>query len=160
VSEARNAPKRSLLAQERSRDTRQAIIKAALRYRSADEIVDEVTVRLCRRMEKVPGPALQRIMRAQSMAIAPNRTDDAEHYGFQRGFAVIFLQAQQSGDIPDTVPAERLGLIFEAILFATLQEWAYSEQDNLLRTLRERFALLLAGARTVSSEAIAVSTGA
>jgi len=30
VSEARNAPKRSLLAQERSRDTRQAIIKAAL----------------------------------------------------------------------------------------------------------------------------------
>jgi len=49
--------------------------------------------------------------------------------------------------------------IFEAILLATLQEWAYSEQDNLLRTLRERFALLLAGARIVSSEAIAVSTG-
>src|SRR6266700_5522988 len=122
MSEVKVGPKRSLLAQGRSRDTRQAIIKAALELwsergydtgiddttaeeiaaragvakatfyfhfarkddilletgwltarvfyedtlraliegGSTEEVIDEVTVKLCRRVERVPLPALRR----------------------------------------------------------------------------------------------------
>jgi AcrR family transcriptional regulator len=208
--------KRSLLAQERSRDTRKAIIKAALElwaergyasgidettaeeiaaragvakatfylhfarkddilletgwvttkvfYEDAlkallsgqppDEIIDEVTVRLCRRIEKVPRLALQRILRAQASVFGPERQQDDDHFGFKRGFALIILQGQQTGDLPRTVSADSLGGIFEAMLYESLREWAYDEQIDLLTMLRERFAVLLAGARGVTASAI------
>ena len=44
--------------------------------------------------------------------------------------------------------------MFEAMLYESLREWAYDEQADLLTMLRERFAVLLAGARGVTSEAI------
>jgi AcrR family transcriptional regulator len=208
-------PPRSRLAQERSRDTRQSIIRAALelwaergyatgiddtraeeiaaragiskatfylhfarkedilletgwvttkvfyedaakalaRDRSADEAVDDVTVRLCRRMDKVPRPVLRRILRAQLNAAGqPPRPEAAgDHYGFQRGFALIFRQAQQAGDLPETITAASLGAMFEAMLYSSLREWAYDQDADLLAMLRERFAVLLAGARTVGS---------
>jgi AcrR family transcriptional regulator len=208
--------KRSLLAQERSRDTRKAIIKAALElwaergyasgidettaeeiaaragvakatfylhfarkddilletgwvttkvfYEDAlkallsgqppDEIIDEVTVRLCRRIEKVPRLALQRILRAQASVFGPERQQDDDHFGFKRGFALIILQGQQTGDLPRTVSADSLGGMFEAMLYESLREWAYDEQIDLLTMLRERFAVLLAGARGVTASAI------
>jgi AcrR family transcriptional regulator len=209
--------KRSLLAQERSRDTRKAIIKAALelwaergyasgidettaeeiaaragvakatfylhfarkddilletgwvttevfysdalkallRGQPPDEVIDEVTVRLCRRIDKVPRLALQRILRAQANAFGPgNRYEDDDHFGFKRGFALIILQGQQTGDLPRTVSADSLGGMFEAMLYESLREWAYDEQVDLLTMLRERFAVLLAGARGVTADAI------
>jgi AcrR family transcriptional regulator len=218
VSEVRAGPKRSLLAQGRSRDTRQAIIKAALELWAergygtgiddttaeeiaaragvakatfyfhfarkddilletgwltakvfyedalkaliqdgpADEVIDAVTVKLCRRVERVPRLALRRMLRAQSAAAAdtPQTWHDSEHFGFRRGFAVIFLHAQQSGDIPQTVSPERLGAMFEAQLMAAFHEWAHEQEASLLPTLRERFAVLLAGARCVSADAV------
>jgi AcrR family transcriptional regulator len=219
VSEVRAGPKRSLLAQGRSRDTRQAIIKAALELwaergygtgiddttaeeiaaragvakatfyfhfarkddilletgwltarvfyedalkaliqdGSADEVIDAVTVKLCRRVERVPRLALRRMLRAQSAAApdTPQAWHDSEHFGFRRGFAVIFLHAQQSGDIPQTVSPERLGAMFEAQLMAAFHDWAQEQEASLLATLRERFAVLLAGARCVSADALA-----
>jgi AcrR family transcriptional regulator len=216
VSEPRNGRKRSLLAQERSRDTRQAIIRAALElwsergYEGADDptaeeiadragvskatfylhfarkddilletawvttkvfyedaltallrggpledVIDDVTVRLCRRIEKVPRLVQRRILRAQATSAAPQRPDDADHFGFDRGFALIFLQAQQAGDMPQAVTAAALGGMFEAMLYASLREWAHDEASDLLATLRARFAVLLAGARSVSAEALA-----
>jgi AcrR family transcriptional regulator len=209
--------KRSLLAQERSRDTRKAIIKAALelwaergyasgidettaeeiaaragvakatfylhfarkddilletgwvttkvfyedalkallRGQPADEVIDEVTVRLCRRIDKVPRLALQRILRAQANGFGPGkRQEDDDHFGFDRGFALIILQGQQAGDLPRTVSADRLGGMFEAMLYESLREWAYDEEADLLTMLRERFAVLLAGARGVTADAI------
>jgi AcrR family transcriptional regulator len=208
--------KRSLLAQERSRDTRKAIIKAALelwaergyasgidettadeiaaragvakatfylhfarkddilletgwvttkvfyedalkallRGQPPDEVIDEVTVRLCRRIDKVPRLALQRILRAQANTFGPERQDDDDHFGFDRGFALIILQGQQAGDLPRTVSADSLGGMFEAMLYESLREWAYDERADLLTMLRERFAVLLAGARGVTAEAI------
>jgi AcrR family transcriptional regulator len=220
VSEARAGTKRSLLAQGRSRDTRQAIIKAALElwgergygtgaadttaeeiaaragvakatfyfhfarkddilletgwltarvfYEDvlralidggpAGEVIDAVTVKLCRRIERVPRPALRRMLRAQNAA-APDTPhqpngDDPEHFGFRRGFAVIFLHAQQSGDTPQTVPPDSLGAMFEAQLMSAIHDWAYEEDASLLATLRPRFAVLLAGARSVPADAL------
>jgi len=215
VSEPRNGPKRSLLAQERSRDTRQAIIRAALelwsergyaegtadptaeeiaeragiskatfylhfarkddilaetawvttkvfyedalqallRGGSVEEVIDDVTVRLCRRIEKVPRLVQRRMQRAQAVSAGP-RLDDAEHFGFERAFALIFLQAQQSGELPQVVTAAALGAMFEAMLYSSLREWAHDDQADLLAVLRARFAVLLAGARTVTSDAL------
>jgi AcrR family transcriptional regulator len=218
VSQARVGPKRSLLAQGRSRDTRQAIIKAALELwsergydtgiddttaeeiaaragvakatfyfhfarkddilletgwltarvfyedalkalihgGSADEVIDGVTVKLCRRIERVPRLALRRMLRAQSAAApdTPHTWNDPEHFGFRRGFAVIFLHAQQSGDLPQTVTPDSLGAMFEAQLMSAIHDWAHEEDASLLSTLRERFAVLLAGARNVSEDAL------
>lgn len=217
MSEPRNGPKRSLLAQERSRDTRQAIIKAALElwsergyadgtadptaeeiaeragvskatfylhfarkddilmetawvttkvfYEDAlqvllgggplDAVIDDVTARLARRIEKVPRQVMRRILRAQVTSAGPQRRpDDADHFGFDRGFALIFLQAQQAGDLPQTVTAASLGAMFEAMFYESLREWAYDEEINLLAMLRMRFAVLLAGARAVSPGAL------
>lgn len=217
MSEPRNGPKRSLLAQERSRDTRQAIIKAALElwsergysgsaadptaeeiaeragiskatfylhfarkddilmetawvttkifYEDAlqallrggplDAVIDDVTARLARRIEKVPRLVMRRILRAQvTSAGQQRRPDDADHFGFDRGFGLIFLQAQQADDLPQTVTAASLGAMFEAMFYESLREWAYDEEIDLLAMLRMRFAVLLAGARAVSPDAL------
>ena len=221
MSEQRNGPKRSLLAQERSRDTRQAIIRAALElwrergyaaggtdptgdptaeeiaeragiskatfylhfarkddilletawltskvfYEDAlqallaggpvDDILDDVTVRLSRRIQNVPKLILQRMLRTQIAVREPApRRDDAEHFGFDRGFALIFLQAQQSGDLPQTLSAAALGSIFEAMTYQSMREWAYDADGDLLAMLRTRFAVLLAGARAVTPAAL------
>jgi AcrR family transcriptional regulator len=217
VTEPRTGPKRSLLAQERSRDTRQAIIKAALglwsergyaagvgdptaeeiaeragiskatfylhfarkddilletawvttkvfyedalqallRGAPVDEAIDDVTARLCRRIDKVPRVVQRRILRAQATSAQPQRRpDDADHFGFDRGFALIFQRAQQAGELPQTVTAAALGGMFEAMLYASLREWAHDEAADLLSVLRTRFAVLLAGARCVRAEAL------
>jgi len=217
VSEQRNGRKRSLLAQERSRDTREAIIRAALelwRERGyaagtddptaeeiaeragiskatfylhfarkddillatawvttkvfhedalqallvggpVEDILDDVTVRLSRRIQNVPRLLLQRMLHAQAPVREPEpRRDDAEHFGFDRGFALIFLQAQQSGDLPQTLSAAALGSMFEAMAYQSMREWAYQADADLLATLRTRFAVLLAGARAVTPEAL------
>ena len=211
VSEATGGLKRSLLAQGRSRDTRQAIIKAALElwgergydtgiddttaeeiaaragvakatfylhfarkddllletgwltakvfYEDAlkaliedgppEQVIDAITVKLCRRVERVPRLAMRKMLRVQ-VAAGPRVIDDPDHFGFRRAFAVIVLHAQQSGDLPRTVSPDTLGKMFEAQLMAVIRDWSLQEDDvELLATLRERFAILLAGARNV-----------
>ena len=215
MTEANGGLKRSLLAQGRSRDTRQAIIKAALELWSergydtgiddptaeeiaaragvakatfylhfarkddilletgwltakvfyedalkalleggpAEQVIDAITVKLCRRVERVPRLALQRMLRAQGAA-GPRTIDDPDRFGFRRAFAVILLHAQQGGDMPRTVSPDSLGRMFEAQLMAVIHDWAGDEDDTeLLTTLRERFAILLAGARNVPEDA-------
>jgi AcrR family transcriptional regulator len=126
-------------------------LKALEQEGTADAVIDGVTVRLCRRMDKVPRPVLQRILRAQlNSAGQPEREANSEHYGFQRGFALIFLQAQRDGGLPRTITAASLAAMFEAMLYSSLREWAYDDSAGLLTMLRERFAVLLAGARAVT----------
>ena len=214
VSEATGGLKRSLLAQGRSRDTRQAIIKAALElwgergydtgiddttaeeiaaragvakatfylhfarkddllletgwltakvfYEDAlkaliedgppEQVIDAITVKLCRRVERVPRLAMRKMLRVQ-VAAGPRVIDDPDHFGFRRAFAVIVLHAQQSGDLPRTVRPDTLGKMFEAQLMAVIRDWSLHEDDaELLATLRERFAILLAGARNVPTQ--------
>ncbi len=214
MSEANGGLKRSLLAQGRSRDTRQAIIKAALELwsergydtgiedttaeeiaaragvakatfylhfarkddvltetgwltaavfyedalkaliegGSAEQVIDAITVKLCRRVERVPRLALQKMLRAQGAA-GPRRIDDPDHFGFRRAFAVIFLHAQQNGELRLTISPDSLGKMFEAQMMAVIRDWACEEEDGLLATLRERFAVLLAGVRNLSEDA-------
>jgi AcrR family transcriptional regulator len=214
VSEAAGGLKRSLLAQGRSRDTRQAIIKAALElwgergydtgiddttaeeiaaragvakatfylhfarkddllletgwltakvfYEDAlkaliedgppEQVIDAITVKLCRRVERVPRLAMRKMLRVQ-VAAGPRVIDDPDHFGFRRAFAVIVLHAQQSGDLPRTVSPDTLGKMFEAQMMAVIRDWSLQEDDvELLATLRERFAILLAGARNVPAQ--------
>lgn len=127
-------------------------LKALVEGGTAEAVIDDVTVRLCRRMDKVPRPVLQRILRAQANSATGQREWEAsgEHYGFQRGFALIFLQAQQDGGLPQTITAASLAAMFEAMLYSSLREWAYDENSDLLTMLRERFAVLLAGARALA----------
>lgn len=129
-------------------------LKALVEGGTAETVIDDVTVRLCRRMDKVPRPVLQRILRAQANSATgqPEWEASGEHYGFQRGFALIFLQAQQDGGLPQTVTAASLAAMFEAMLYSSLREWAYDSGADLLTMLRERFAVLLAGARALSAE--------
>jgi len=211
MSEEKTAPRRSLLAQERSRDTRRAIVRAALKLfaergydtgvddttaeeiakragvakatfyyhfarkedvlletgwltakvfyedalkslmngGSTDEVIDDVTSRLCRRIERVPRPALRRIL--QVLLDHPEqRADDGDHFGFRRGFAIIVLRGQQEGDLPQVITPDSLGMMFEVLLMSAIQDWAFAENVRLADMLRERFAVLLAGARHVS----------
>jgi hypothetical protein len=45
--------------------------------------------------------------------------------------------------------------MFEDQLMAAIHDWAYDDDASLLAALRERFAVLLAGARAVSPDALA-----
>jgi AcrR family transcriptional regulator len=210
MSAEKAAPRRSLLAQERSRDTRRAIVRAALKLfaergyetgvddttaeeiakragvakatfyyhfarkedifletgwltakvfyedalkalmngGSTDQIIDDVTSRLCRRIERVPRPALRRIL--QVLLDHPPRSQDSDHFGFRRGFSIIVLHGQQEGDIPQASTPASLGMMFEILLMSAIQDWAYGADVRLADMLRERFAVLLAGARHVS----------
>jgi len=128
-------------------------LKALLEGGPAEQVIDAITVKLCRRVERVPRLALQRMLRAQGAA-GPRTIDDPDRFGFRRAFAVILLHAQQGGDLPRTVSPDSLGRMFEAQLMAVIRDWALDEDDTeLLATLRERFAILLAGARNLPEDA-------
>jgi AcrR family transcriptional regulator len=221
VSEPGAGTKRSLLARERSRDTRQAIIRAALELwsergfetgvdettageiaaragvakatfylhfarkedilletgwltakafyehalqalledGSLEDAIDAITARLCRRIERLPRPALRQMMRAQGARLdRPYPDGDPDHFGFRRAFALVFLHAQHRGDIPAAARPDSLGTMFEVQLMAVIRAWASEEEPDLLATMRERFAILLAGARNVPETALRPAT--
>jgi AcrR family transcriptional regulator len=212
VTQARVAPKRSLLVQDRSRATRRRLIRAALElwdergYETAieettadeiaaragfskatfylhfarkedvlfeagwltaevlyddavqavegsgsvDEVLDGLGLRLCRRVEKAPRPALRRMLKAQRTGTDDPPTIDADRFGFQRAFLLVVQQAQDSGDLPPTVAATELAAVLEGLLFLAISAWADDEDADLLGMVRGRFALVLAGARAVA----------
>jgi AcrR family transcriptional regulator len=218
VTESRTAPKRSMLLQQRSRDTRRSIISAALALwsergydtgieetkaeeiasragvskatfylhfarkedilfeagwltsevlyddalaalrstASADVVMSGLMEKLCRRVERVPRPALQRMLELlKSRAGDDSRYGDVDHFGFQRVFSLVFVQAQPSGDIPATVPAGELAAILESLLVSAIGEWANDESVDLRSLVRRRTAIVLAGARSVTPQAVA-----
>jgi AcrR family transcriptional regulator len=131
-------------------------LKGLVQGGSTDDIIDDITVKLCRRMERVPTLGLRRLLQAQaaSKSAPSHRADDSDHVSFRNAFAVIFLQAQQNGDVPQTLSPAGLGVMFEAMLMSAIHESVYDEDTELLATLRQRFAVLLAGARNVSEGAL------
>ncbi len=217
MSESGAGPKRSLLAQERSRDTRRTIIRAAvelwsergfdtgvdettveeiaaragvakatfylhfarkedilletgwltakvfyedalkalLQDDSLDEVIDGITVKLCRRIERLPRAGLRQMLRVQHARLDIHNDNDPDHFGLRRAFAVVFLHAQQAGDIPSGVRPDSLGKMFEAQVMAVIRDWACEEEADPLAALRERFAILLAGVRTVPENVLA-----
>jgi AcrR family transcriptional regulator len=213
-----DGPKRSVLAQERSRETRRAIVRAALELwsergyesgfddtkaediaaragvakttfyfhfarkddilfeagwltasifyedalnalasgQTVDEIINQLLSRLTSRVEKGPRIALRRMLQAQSQALDSRHpiTDpvtDREHFGIQRAFSVIFTHAQETGEVPRTVGPRVLAEMLASLVMDALRDWAIHENVDLARSLEQRAAVLLAGARNVES---------
>jgi AcrR family transcriptional regulator len=209
-------PKRSVLAQQRSRATRQSIVKAALELwgergyadgfddttaeeiaaragvakttfyfhfarkddilfeagwltaslfyddalraltsgESVDLIINGLMVRLSRRVEKGPRIALRRMLQAQSQAVdlrqpVTDPVTDREHFGFQRAFAVVFTHAQETNEVPRTVPPRLLAEMLASLVMDALRDWAVHDNVDLSESLQLRAAVLLAGARSV-----------
>lgn len=223
MSEPKVGPKRSQLAQGRSRETRKSIIKAALELwsergydtgidettaeeiaaragvakatfyfhfarkedilvetgwltgkifyedalkalmggGSVDSIIDDLMVTLCRRVEKVPRSALRRMWQAMMSRadMGIEGSVDPDSFGFRRAFSVIFVHAQQTREIPALTAPGNLGTMFEALVYFAIRDWAYHDDVDLLGALRERAAVLLAGVRSVTEQAIAGNNG-
>jgi AcrR family transcriptional regulator len=202
-------PKRSLLAQERSRATRRAIVRAALElwsergyetgvdettaeeianragvakgtfyfhfarkedilrdtgritaqafYEDAvravddemplDDLLDHVLARLARRVAKGPRSALRRILLAQG---SDNRVgyDSKDQFGFETAFLLIFSHAQEIRELPDQLSARDLSLMASSLTMGAIRDWAFLDNLDLTASLKERAAVLVAGART------------
>ena len=63
----------------------------------------------------------------------PQTWNDPDHSGFRRAFAVIFLHAQQSGDVPQAVTPDSLGAMFEAQLMSAMHDWAADHAAPAIR---------------------------
>ncbi|MDT3440799.1 MULTISPECIES: TetR/AcrR family transcriptional regulator [unclassified Pseudofrankia] len=212
MAERRAGPKRSLLVQERSRDTRRAIVKAALdlwaqrgyetgidettaeeiaaragiskatfyfhfarkedilletgwltarvAYEDArrdlagnhtvDEILAGLVTGIGRRVEKVPRVAVRRMLAAQNVGNACYQTKAGERFGFERAFEVVFVHARETGELPEHVAARSLALMLTSLVMDAVRDWALADPADLCDVLRERAALLLAGARNLS----------
>ncbi|WP_007518922.1 TetR/AcrR family transcriptional regulator [Pseudofrankia saprophytica] len=207
----RPGPKRSLLVQERSRDTRRAIVKAALdlwaqrgyetgidettaeeiaaragiskatfyfhfarkedilletgwltarvAYEDArrelagnhavDEVLAELMAGIGRRVEKVPRVAVRRMLAAQNVGDVCHQPEDGARFGFERAFAAVFAHAQETGGLPGHPAARSLALMLTSLVMDAIRDWALADPADLCDVLRERAALLLAGARNL-----------
>jgi hypothetical protein len=74
---------------------------------------------------------------------------DQEHFGFQRAFSVVFTHAQDSGELPDDISPRDLAAMLTALVMDGIREWTVDERVDLGAVLRQRTALLLAGARNL-----------
>jgi AcrR family transcriptional regulator len=210
VTEQRLVPKRSLLAQERSRDTRRAIVKSALELwaergydngveettaeeiaaragvskatfylhfarkedillhtgwitarvvhedalaelaagRDVDEALDRLMARLGRRVQKVPRGALRRILQAQMSDLREHSVDE-EPFGLGQAFLTVIVPAQEAGHLPGTVTSRALAKMLASLTMDAICDWAIYGGDRLPDVMRQRAALLLAGARNM-----------
>ncbi|MGH9230321.1 MAG: TetR family transcriptional regulator [Acidimicrobiales bacterium] len=211
LSTRREGPKRSSLAQERSRETRRKLVKAALDLwnergfetgidsttaeeiaaragvakgtfyfhfarkeqvllemgwltaralyedalralangRSLDAVLDQLMTKLARRIEKAPRAAVGRMIQEFHRAAESELLQDREHFGFQRAFSVVFTHAQDSGEVPSDVSPRDLAAMLTALVMDGIKEWTEDERVDLAAVLRQRTALLLAGARNL-----------
>jgi hypothetical protein len=74
---------------------------------------------------------------------------DQEHFGFQRAFSVVFTHAQDSGELPDDFAPRDLAAMLTALVMDGMRDWTVDERVDLAAVLRQRTALLLAGARNL-----------
>ncbi|CAO5188464.1 HTH tetR-type domain-containing protein [Frankia sp. AiPs1] len=213
MTAGRLEPKRSQLAQERSRDTRRAIVKAALElwtqrgfdhgveqttaeeiatragvskatfylhfgrkedilrhagwiapeamYEDAlaevaaghglDEAVDRMLLRLGRRVQKVPRAALRRVLHAQRRVPREHVYEDGS-FGLEKAFLVVLKPAQDTGELPAGIGVPMLASMLKAVTMDALWNWAIYGADRLPDVLRQRAAVVLAGARHLPAD--------
>jgi AcrR family transcriptional regulator len=211
LSRHQDGPKRSSLAQERSRETRRKLVKAALDLwsergfetgidsttaeeiaaragvakgtfyfhfarkeqvllemgwltarvlyedalralasgRSLDTVLDQLMTKLARRIEKGPRAAVGRMIQEFHRAPDSELLHDPEHFGFQRAFSVVFTHAQDSGELPGDISPRDLAAMLTALVMDAIEDWTVDERVDLGAVLRQRTALLLAGARNL-----------
>jgi len=205
VTDARAPRRRSGLQQERSRQTRQRLVRAALELwteRSFENGIEETTVeeivkvagvtkgtfyfhfarkeeillemgwetaeivnaeaekciRADRTLEETLAPLLSvitsPIRAAPPAAVArsvsefrrrPNSELSAGgRHGFSSGFESVFAHAQETGELPEDVPASEMAKILTALVMDSILEWTDARTD-LKEGLRLRTAILVAG---------------
>jgi AcrR family transcriptional regulator len=211
LSAHHDGPKRSSLAQERSRETRRKLVKAALDLwsergfetgidtttaeeiaaragvakgtfyfhfarkeqvllemgwltaralyedalrelasgRALDTVLDQLMTKLARRIEKGPRAAVGRMIQEFHRAPESELRHDQEHFGFQRAFSVVFTHAHDSGELPNDISPRDLAAMLTALVMDGIREWTVDERVDLAAALRQRTALLLAGARNL-----------
>ena len=133
--------------------TARALYEDALRAlangRSLDAVLDQLMTKLARRIEKGPRAAVGRMIQEFHRAPESEVLYDQEHYGFQRAFSVVFTHAQDSGELPDDLAPRDLAAMLTALVMDGIRDWTVDERVDLAAVLRQRTALLLAGARNL-----------
>jgi hypothetical protein len=61
----------------------------------------------------------------------------------------VFTHAQDSGELPDDMAPRDLAAMLTALVMDGIREWTVDERVDLGAVLRQRTALLLAGARNM-----------
>ncbi|MBL7495845.1 TetR/AcrR family transcriptional regulator [Frankia sp. CNm7] len=135
--------------------TARVIYEDALRELEANRTVDaalsELMARIGRRVEKAPRTAVRRMLRAQNSGSVCVQPDEEERFGFDHAFSIVFARAQETGDLPMSVTARSLALMLSSLVMDAIRDWALADPAeppvDLSAVLRERAALMLAGAR-------------
>ena len=111
----------------------------------AADILDGLLVSLARRVESVP-----KVATARSVAEfyrSPPSTHSSGHFGIWRSFAVTLEVGREQGLLPGDVDVDEVAVMLEVLVMDALLSWARYDTP-LVALLRQRAAVVLAGART------------
>ena len=114
----------------------------------AETILDGLLASLARRVQSVPKMATARSVAEFNRPDRPVRTEG--HFALWRSFAVVLEAEREQGLLgPDVdVDVDEVAIMLEVLLMDVLSSWARSDLP-LMALLRQRTAVLLAGARAV-----------
>jgi len=130
--------------------TAQALYEDALRTladgQSVDDAFEVLVTKLAHRIEAQPRGAVRRSLTEFGRTPAGPSTGD-KRFGFSRAYAAVFFHAQQSGELPTHVSVTNLSSMLSALVTEAIMLWTRDDTVQLGPALRERTALLLAGAR-------------
>jgi AcrR family transcriptional regulator len=124
-------------------------LKALANGRSLDLVLDQLMTKLARRIEKSPRAAVRRTLQEFHRVPESELLHDQEHFGLQRAFSVVFTHGQNSGELPSGVSPTDLAAMLTALVMDGIRDWAIDDGVELAAALRQRTALLLAGARNL-----------
>jgi AcrR family transcriptional regulator len=136
--------------------TAQAMFSEASKY-LADELpvedaFDRLLTSLARRISAGPRVAVARtIAEFYRQPARPLVDPDGTHFGFQRSFVMLISHAQETVQLPPEPDARVLAEMLFSLTMGAINAWTADESTNLATELRSRGALLLAGARGLSS---------
>jgi AcrR family transcriptional regulator len=129
----------SLLCEEAAR-----CIKAK---RGIDDSMRKVTNALAASVKAAPPAA---VGRAMSEFLRPRRPGDeplARFPSFAQALEMLFVRAQEEGEVTDQVEPAEMAQIVEALYTDSLMEWSQGRLKRLNPALHRRTAIVLAGLR-------------
>ena len=112
----------------------------------AETILDGLLASLARRVQSVPKMATARSVAEFNRPDRPVRTEG--HFALWRSFAVVLEAEREQGLLGPDVDVDEVAIMLEVLLMDVLSSWARSDLP-LMALLRQRTAVLLAGARAV-----------
>ena len=114
--------------------------------RPADQLLDDLLVSLCFRVESVPRVAVARSVAEFSRRGRPD--DGRTHFGIRQSFTVVLELARRQGILHPDADAGDIAGMLEAVVMDALLSWARSlTTEALVDILRRRAAIVVNGAR-------------